>query len=737
MSTVGCNVHSSGLHLNTAQLLAVASCYNMSVFGVGPLFAVMEIELYLSMPEKRDVPMGIKDEIGSLVKELNYHSYRYYVLDSPVITDEDYDRLYRRLVQLEAEYGYILPESPTKRVGAAPLEKFAKIRHAVPMLSLDNAFSHDELREFDRRIKRLLGRQEDIEYTVEPKYDGLAIELTYERGFLARASTRGDGNEGEDVTRNIRTIMSVPLKIEEEDGAPEVIDIRGEVYMELDEFKKLNRRREEAGEPPFANPRNAAAGSVRQLDPSITAARKLFLACYGMGAAKGAEFKKIKDHSGFMDWLREKRFPVPARFERAAGIERVIEAVGRIEQKRETFGFETDGAVIKVNDFGLQQQLGSKTREPRWAIAYKFMAHQASTKIKDIRGSVGRTGVVTPYAVFEPVRIGGVTVSKSTLHNWDEIKRKDIRIGDTVIVERAGDVIPHVLMVIKEKRTGKEQEVPVPRRCPACGAEVAREEGQVAVRCVALSCPAQVQERIIHFAGRNGMEIEGLGEKNVALLYSKGLIRNFEDIYRLKKEDFLGLPRFAEKSASNMMDSIERSKTATMARFLYSLGILHVGQYAARLLAKNFARLDDLHHVRPERLREIKHLGDKIANSVSIFFNAEKNIKTLEALKPEGLRIHNPDFSGAAKKKEKLHLEGKNFVITGTLPRPRKEVEDMIEAEGGHAPSAISANTDYLVAGEKPGSKFAKAKELGVKTISYKELLDLIKGPSGNPGTLF
>ncbi len=687
------------------------------------------------MPEKRDAPQEVKKEIESLVKEINYHNYRYYVLDSPVITDEEYDKLYRRLAQLEEKYGYVIPESPTMRVGAAPLEKFAKVRHTVPMLSLDNAFSHDELREFDRRIKRLLEREEDIEYTVEPKYDGLAIELTYEGGLLARASTRGDGFEGEDVTRNIRTIKSVPIKIEEDGGVPQVIDLRGEVYMDIGEFKKLNRRREDAGEPVFANPRNAAAGSVRQLDPSVTAERRLFLACYGMGAAKGVEFKS---HSEFMDWLREKRFPVPAVFEKAKGMENVLGAVEKIEKKRESFRFEIDGAVIKVDDLGLQQKLGSKTREPRWAIAYKFTAHQATTKIKDIRGSVGRTGVITPYAVFEPVRIGGVTVTKSTLHNWDEIKRKDIRIGDTVVVERAGDVIPHVLMTIKEKRTGKEKEAPVPAHCPICGGEVVREEGEVAVRCVSLSCPAQVQEKIIHFAGRNGMDIEGLGEKNVELLYTKGLIKKFEDLYGLKKEDLLRLPRFAQKSASNMMNAIERSKTPTMARLLYSLGIPHVGEYAARLLAKNFTQLEDLYHVQPEKMRSIKHLGDKIANSISVFFKDEKNIKTMEALKSAGLQIQNPDFIGEKKKqkKQKLPLEGMTFVISGTLPAPRKAVEEMIEAEGGHASSAISGNTDYLVAGEKPGSKLDRARELSVKTVSYEELLELIKGRSKNP-TLF
>ncbi len=683
-------------------------------------------------------PEDIKKEIESLVKELNYHSYLYYVLDAPVITDEEFDRLYRRLVELEEASGYVLPDSPTRRVGAPPLEKFAKVRHSMPMLSLDNAFSHDEVREFDRRIKRLLGggAAGDIQYTVEPKYDGLAIELTYVGGLLDRASTRGDGYEGEDVTRNIKTIRGAPLRIEPDErsgGPPEVIDIRGEVYMEVEEFRKLNRRREEAGLPAFANPRNAAAGSVRQLDPAVTAGRKLYLACYGAGVSEGVRFKSQSD---FIGWLKRMRFPTPAVFETAEGIEEALQVVKRIEQMRDSFGFETDGAVIKVNDFGLQQKLGSKTREPRWAIAYKFQAHVATTRIVDIQASVGRTGVITPFAVFEPVKIGGVTVSKSTLHNWDEIKRKDIKIGDTVVVERAGDVIPHVLMVVKEKRTGRERPLPPPRHCPACGSNAVREEGEVAVKCIALGCPAQVREKIIHFASRNGMDIEGLGEKNVELLYSRGLIRGFEDIYRLKKEDLLALPRFAEKSASNMIAAIERGKTATLARFLYSIGIIHVGEYAAKQLARNFSRLEDLYDVTPARIMEIKQMGEKIANALSSFFSDNKNIETIEALKRLGLKIQNPDFAAG---RRKLPLEGMTFVLTGTLPRPRKKVEELIEAEGGHASSSVSASTSYLVAGENPGSKLAKAKELGVKTISYDELEKMLKkgGPAPSKPTLF
>lgn len=668
------------------------------------------------------IPEHIKQEIEKLVKELNYHCYRYYVLDSPVISDEEYDRLFLKLKELEEKYHYILPDSPTQRVGAPPLDKFEKVKHTEPMLSLDNAFSHDDVREFDRRIKRLLGTDKDIEYTVEPKYDGLAIELTYQNGLLYKASTRGDGYEGEDVTQNIKTIKSVPLRIESVKKIPEIIDIRGEVYMDIDEFERLNKEREKNGEPVFANPRNAAAGSVRQLDPSITASRKLHLACYGIGAVKGIVFKTQQE---FINWLKEARFPIPVIVKTVKGINEVIISIKEIEEKRNTFPFETDGAVIKVNDFTLQKALGMKTREPRWAIAYKFPAHQGTTKIKDIQGSVGRTGVITPFAIFEPVKIGGVTVSRSTLHNWDEIERKDIRIGDIVIVERAGDVIPHVIGVIKEKRTGKEKKVPVPEKCPVCGSKAVREEGEVAVRCIGISCPAQVQEKIIHFASRPAMDIEGLGEKNVELLYSKGLIKTFIDIYKLRKEDIINLPRFAEKSAQNLIDAIEKSKNTTLARFLFALGILHVGEYASKLLARNFERLEDLFYIKPEKILKIKQIGEKIAHSVSNFFNDPENINTLKTLKSLGLNITNPDYMG--KQKGLRPLEGMTFVITGTLPKPRNEIEELIESLGGHASSSVSKNTNYVIVGEEPGSKLQKAQKLGVKTISYDEFLKLIE----------
>jgi DNA ligase (NAD+) len=675
----------------------------------------------------KKITEDVRNEIEQLVRELTYHSYRYYVLDAPVIADAEYDRMYRRLGQLEEKYGYILPDSPTQRVGAPPLEKFEKVRHAEPMLSLDNAFSPEEVREFDKRTKKLLGTDEEIEYTVEPKYDGLAIELTYRKGLLVRAATRGDGYEGEDVTQNIRTIRTIPLKIRGK-KVPEEIDIRGEIYMDIKEFEELNKEREQKGEPLFANPRNAAAGSIRQLDPSITAARKLYLACYGIGTLRGIGFRS---HSEFIEWLEDARFPTPARMVVSSGIEKAIDVIRGLEDKRQTFSFETDGAVIKVNDFGQQQLLGVKTREPRWAVAYKFPAHQATTKIREIHGSVGRTGVITPYAIFEPVRIGGVTVSRSTLHNWDEIERKDIRIGDTVVVERAGDVIPHVMMVVGEKRTGREKKFPVPGKCPVCGSKVVREEGAVAVRCVSLHCPAQLQEKIVHFASRGGMDIEGLGEKNVELLYSRGLIKHFEDMYKLKKGDLLSLPRFGEKSSQNLIDAIERSRHATLSKFLFAIGILHVGEYAAKLLATNFRRLEDLYHVKPERIMEIKQMGEKIAASISTFFSDEKNLSTLNTLKALGLETTNPDY--AAGKEEEKPLQKLTFVVTGTLPKPRQEVEDLIESNGGHATSAVSASTDYLVVGKDPGSKFEKAKSLGIKILSYEGLLRLIEEGKRNP----
>ncbi len=665
---------------------------------------------------------NIKQEIEKLIKDINEHNYRYYVLDAPVISDEEYDRMFRRLKELEETHNYVLPDSPTQRVGAPPLDKFEKVKHTEPMLSLDNAFSHDEVREFDERVKRFLKTDKEVEYTVEPKYDGLAMELTYRNGLLIRASTRGDGYEGEDVTTNVKTIKAIPLKIEGVDTVPEEIDIRGEVFIDIDEFEKLNKEREKSHEALFANPRNAAAGSIRQLDSTITEKRKLHMACYGVGAMKGIEFKSQED---FVLWLKKAHFPVPAVFDVVTGIEKVIDSIKKIEEQRPKFSFETDGAVIKVNDFNLQKDLGFKTREPRWAIAYKFPAHQGTTVVEDIIAGVGRTGAITPVAMLKPVRIGGVTVSRSTLHNWDEIERKDIRIGDTVVIERAGDVIPHVVTVIKEKRTGKERKFPPPKTCPVCGSQVVREEGEVAYRCIGLNCEAQVLEKIIHYASRGAMDIEHLGEKNVELLYNQGLIKHFIDLYNLKKEQLLELPRFAEKSARNLIDSIEKSKKTTLSRFLFALGIIHVGEYAAKQLAKNFEKLDDLYRVEPERIMEIKQMGEKLAASISEFFSEKENLQTLETLKKLGLMISNPDYV-AGLRKEKGPLDGLTIVVTGTLSKPRNEIEELIESLGGHAAKSVSKNTNFVLAGADPGSKYEKAKSLGVKILTEDEFNKLI-----------
>ncbi len=668
------------------------------------------------------IPSDIKLEIDKLVKEINEHNYRYYVLDAPVISDEEYDRMFRRLRELEEKYNYMLPDSPTQRVGAPPIEKFEKVRHAEPMLSLDNAFSYDEVREFDQRAKRFLKYGKEIEYTVEPKYDGLAMELTYQKGRLKGASTRGDGFEGEDVTTNVRTIKSIPLTISGV-NLPEKIDIRGEVYMNIDEFEKLNRERERSEESLFANPRNAAAGSVRQLDSSITEKWKLHMACYGLGAATGITFKSQAD---FVNWLRKAHFPAPAVFDVVKGIDKVIDSIRKIEEQRPKFPFETDGAVIKVNDFALQKELGFKTREPRWAIAYKFPAHQGTTEIEDIIASVGRTGAITPVAMLKPVRIGGVTVSRSTLHNWDEIERKDIRIGDTVVVERAGDVIPHVVTVIKEKRKGSERKFPPPKNCPVCGSKVVREEGEVAYRCIGLNCEAQVLEKIYHFASRGAMDIEHLGGKNVELLYSQGLIRHFADLYKLKKEQLLTLPRFAEKSAQNLIDAIERSKKKTLARFLYALGILHVGEYAAKQLAKHFRNIEDLYRIKAEEISSIKQMGEKLADSISGFFNEKENLQTLDALKKLGVKITNPDYEQSTKK-EKGPLDGMTIVITGTLSRPREEFETLVEKNGGHATGSVSRKTDFILAGADPGrNKITDAAKNNIKIIDEEEFMKMI-----------
>lgn len=660
-------------------------------------------------------------EIDSLVKQLNAHSYKYHVLDNPEIPDHEYDELFIRLRELEKKHSYIHPSSPSRRVGGAPLDKFEKALHRQPMLSLDDIFSIDEAMEFNKRvIKSLNGVKETIEYTVEPKYDGLAIELTYENGTLIRAATRGDGYTGEDVTNNIKTIVTIPLGLVGPPPLPNIIDIRGEIYMEIDSFKELNRQREAEDQNIFANPRNAAAGAIRQLDPAIAAKRKLKAVFYGLGYAEGVNFPSQDE---LISWLCVYGLPTPPHFKVATGIDEVLAQVKEIEAKRSAFPFETDGVVIKINDFKYQKQLGYKTRGPRWATAFKFKAHRALSVIKDIIVSIGRTGSLTPVALLEPVQVAGVTVSRSTLHNWDEVQRKDIRVGDTVEIERAGDVIPRVLGVIAEKRPANTAQTSQPTHCPICKSKVFRDEFESALRCVGLDCPAQMQQRLCHFVSRGALNITGLGEKVVDLFYRKELIKDFTDIFRLTFQELEGLPGFGKKSADKLIGEIEKSKDVTLKRFLFALGIRHTGEYASSLIAQHFPAIEDLYNIEVNRLVQIKHLGEKIAYSLSEFFNDDKNINTVETLKTLGVTLKNPDYKEITDTVEHTKpLSGLSFVITGTHLVPRQEIEAFINENGGRCLSSLSKKTSYLVAGENPGSKLEKAKTLGIKTINYDEL---------------
>ncbi|MBF0456888.1 MAG: NAD-dependent DNA ligase LigA [Nitrospirae bacterium] len=656
-----------------------------------------------------------KAQIDILVEELNLYNYEYHVLDAPSISDEEYDRQFRLLRELESQTGYIPPNSPSLRVGAPPLDKFDKAVHSIPMLSLDDIFTVDEVRAFDQRVRETL-ETAVVTYTAEPKYDGLAVELTYERGRLTRAATRGDGTTGEDVTQNIRTIKTVPLYITGED-VPELIEIRGEIYMTKADFDALNEMREEGGKYLFANPRNAAAGAVRQLDPAETAQRKLRITCYGTGQIKGIT---LSSQTELMGWLKKHRFPTPYRFKTANGIGEAIDYIYEMDAGRAELPFNIDGVVVKVDVFALRERLGEKTRAPRWAAAYKYQAHQGQTRVLTIIPSIGRTGVITPVAILEPVAVGGVTVSRSTLHNWDEIRRMEIRTGDTVIIERAGDVIPKVIWVISHD-AALDTQVIEPEVCPECGSKAVREEGGAVLRCIGLNCPPQLQGRIIHFASRAALNIDGLGDKIAVALFESGLVKDFADIFRLTKADLVKLPRFAEKSAINLIQAIEKSKSTTLARFIYGLGIRHSGEFVSKLIAAHFDAIDALYGVTAETLSLIKQMGERTSSAIAAFFADERNIKTIETLKTLGLTISNPDYREINDTGANRKLAGLTFVITGTLPVARRELEEQIRGAGGTVSSSVSKQTSYVIAGESPGSKLGKARALGVKTVSYEE----------------
>lgn len=663
-----------------------------------------------------------EEEAAWLRREIEEHNYRYYVLDSPIISDAEYDRLFRRLVELEEKYPFLrTPDSPTQRVGAPPSEKFETVRHSLPMLSLDNVMREEDFLEFDRRVRKGARTQDPVEYYAEPKLDGVAVELVYERGVLTVGSTRGDGINGENVTANVRTIRSVPLRLRSEGSAlpvPARLEVRGEVILPRAAFEKLNRERAEQGEPLFANPRNAAAGSLRQLDPRVTAHRPLDIFVHSPGLIEGVE---LSTQAEFIEACRGWGFKVNPLNRLCRGAREAIEYHREMGLRRAELPYDVDGVVIKVNSFALQRTLGEVSRSPRWAVAFKFEAQQATTRVLDIVPSVGRTGTITPVASLEPVQVGGVTVSSASLHNMDEVERKDIRIGDWVVVERAGDVIPYVVKSIPERRTGRERRFRMPDRCPACGSPVVREEGAAAYRCVGLQCPAKLRESIRHFASKNALNIDGLGEKLVAQLVERGLVRGVDDLYSLRKEQLVSLDRMGEKSAQNLLDQIEKSKNTTLPRLIYALGIPQVGEHIARVLAEHFGSLEALERASEEELTAVPEIGPETARQIRAFFSVPANRRVIQRLLDAGVRPHAERRPGRGGP-----LDGKTFVITGTLSLPREEVSRIIEAAGGKVTGSVSARTDFLVVGTEPGSKLDRARQLGVATIDEAELARIL-----------
>ncbi|TYP51308.1 NAD-dependent DNA ligase LigA [Thermosediminibacter litoriperuensis] len=666
-----------------------------------------------------------RSEAEARLKELreliNYHNRQYYVYDNPVISDAEYDKLMRELEKLEKQFPELItPDSPTQRVGGEPLPYFSQVVHRVPMMSLANAFDTGELKDFHRRVTDAVGN--DVQYVVEPKIDGLAVSITYEDGLFRTAATRGDGEVGEDVTQNVKTIKSVPLRLDfSSDKTPAVLEVRGEVYLPKEDFRRLNEEREEQGLPLFANPRNAAAGSLRQLDPKVTAKRPLAVYVYGLGYAEGIEFETHYEILQFFKRIGLRVNPHVVLFDR---FEDVMDYCISWNEKRHDLPYEIDGMVIKVNSLEQQRILGATAKSPRWAIAYKFPAEQKTTVIKDIIVRVGRTGVLTPTAILEPVRVAGSTVSKATLHNEDYIKEKDIKIGDTVIIHKAGDVIPEVVEVVKEKRTGKERDFEMPHRCPECGSEAVRLPGEAAYRCTnSTGCPAQIRRSIEHFASRDAMDIRGLGPAIVSLLISQGLIKDAADLYYLKRDDLVPLERMGEKSAANLLAAIEESKKRPLDRLIYALGIPFVGSRTASLLAEAFGSIDDLQKAEYEDLIKVPEIGDKIAQSILAFFRQEQTHDLISRLRAAGVNME-------AQKKAKgpRPLDGLTFVLTGTLEKyTRQQATELIEKLGGRVTGSVSKKTDYVIVGKDPGSKYENALKLGIKILNEGEFEELIE----------
>lgn len=657
---------------------------------------------------------AIAAEIAALRKEIDEHNYRYYVLDSPAITDYEYDKLMRRLTELEQAYPELdSADSPTHRVGGKPLDVFEKVTHAVAMQSLNDAFDYDEIYAFDRRIRTVLG--DTAEYVVEPKVDGLSVSLEYENGVFVRGATRGDGEVGENVTENLRTVKSLPLRIESE--YPRMI-IRGEIYMSKRVFEELNAERELRGLPLFANPRNAAAGSLRQLDSRITAERKLDLVVFNIQLAEGAEFSK---HSETLDCLKALRFRSNT-YKICKSADEVISEVERIGRCRSEYPFEIDGAVVKLNSLADRELIGSTAKAPRWAVAFKYPPEKKPSVIKNIAVQVGRTGVLTPKAEIEPVYLDGSTVTYVTLHNSDYIALKDIRIGDTVIVQKAGDIIPEVVEVDKSKRPDWAKPFEFPSACPACGSDVVREEGEAAYRCTGAECPAQLMRNIIHFVSRDAMNIEGLGPKVVEQLVQEGFLSSAADLYYLDGEELLRLPRFGEKSVENLMQQIERSKANDLSRLLYAFGIRHIGQKAAKSLAKEFRTLDALRKADIPAILRVPDIGTIMAESLVSWFSNDQSLHLISRLKEAGVNMSYQQES------ESSRFEGMTFVLTGTLSRyTRAEATEIIESNGGKVSSSVSGKTTYVVAGEEAGSKLDKANALGIPVLTETEFEKLLQ----------
>jgi DNA ligase (NAD+) len=661
--------------------------------------------------------------VQELRSEIDHHNYRYYVLDDPEVSDAQYDKLMNELKALEQQYpDLITPDSPTQRVGAAPVSELDEVVHTTPMLSLDNAFAEDDLLAFDRRVRDRLETEADIDYSAEPKLDGLAVSFRYEKGKLRQAATRGDGFRGEDVTHNIRTIKAVPVELRS--GAPELLEVRGEVFMTLAGFKAMNQRALERGEKTFVNPRNAAAGSIRQLDPRLAATRPLDVFFYGVGESKG--WKLPERHSEALAQLRLWGLRVSPLVKTVRGAQGCLDYYREVGEKRATLPYEIDGVVYKVDRYAQQRELGFVARAPRWAIAHKFPAHEENTTVRDVEFQVGRTGALTPVARLEPVFVGGVTVSNATLHNMDEVRRKDVRIGDTVVIRRAGDVIPEVVKVIAERRPKNAKLVELPKKCPVCGSEVEREEGEAVARCTGgLFCPAQRKESLRHFAGRRAMDIDGLGSKIIDQLVETDRVRTPADVFALTVEDLAALERMGEKSAAKLVAAIERAKNTTFARFLYALGIRDVGEATAMALANHFATVEALETASEEAIQEVPDIGPVVAAHVHTFFQQPHNREVIAELRKHGVRWPEQKPQQVAADGP---FAGKTFVLTGTLSSmTRDEAGDRIIARGGKVSGSVSKKTSYLVAGAEAGSKLKKAQDLGVEVLGEEEFLKLLQ----------